>query len=145
MIKIKRFLLKDIKGKKGNLLKFVSRKDKFFKKFGEIYFSEVRPEKFKGWKYHEKRTQIITVVFGKVRFFLKKKMTNKPKVVDIGFPSKLRFEETVMKQEMKTIADDVVVKAVGNVQTFCGQAWLNKCCHTENNDTQTSHPLHPCP
>ena len=63
-----------IKNPKGNLYKMLSKKHNFFKKFGEIYFSEVHPKKFKGWKYHEKRTQIITVVNGKVRFFLKKKL-----------------------------------------------------------------------
>ena len=65
--------IKIIKNSKGNLYKMLSKKHNFFKKFGEIYFSEVHPKKFKGWKYHEKRTQIITVVNGKVRFFLKKK------------------------------------------------------------------------
>lgn len=87
-----------IKNPKGNLYKMLSKKHNFFKKFGEIYFSEVHPKKFKGWKYHEKRTQIITVVNGKVRFFLKKKITNKPKIVDIGFPNKMNL----LKIEPKT-------------------------------------------
>ena len=90
--------IKIIKNPKGNLYKMLSKKHNFFKKFGEIYFSEVYPKKFKGWKYHEKRTQIITVVNGKVRFFLKKKITSKPKVVDIGFPSKMKL----LKIEPKT-------------------------------------------
>ena len=87
-----------IKNPKGNLYKMLSKKHNFFKKFGEIYFSEVHPKKFKGWKYHEKRTQIITGVNGKVRFFLKKKITNKPKIVDIGFPNKMNL----LKIEPKT-------------------------------------------
>ena len=87
-----------IKNPKGNLYKMLSKKHNFFKKFGEIYFSEVHPKKFKGWKYHKKRTQIITVVNGKVRFFLKKKITNKPKIVDIGFPNKMNL----LKIEPKT-------------------------------------------
>ena len=49
-------------------------------------------------EYHKKRTQIITVVNGKVRFFLKKKITNKPKIVDIGFPNKMNL----LKIEPKT-------------------------------------------
>ena len=51
----------------------ISKKDNFFNKFGEIYFSEVCPKKFKGWKIHKKRTQLITVVNGSVKFFIKKK------------------------------------------------------------------------
>ena len=75
-----------IKNSKGNLYKMLSKKHNFFQKIWRDIFSEVHPKKFKGWKYHEKRTQIITVVNGKVRFFfLKKKITNKPKIVDIGF------------------------------------------------------------
>ena len=87
-----------IKNSKGNLFKILSNKHKFFKKFGEIYLSEVCPKKFKGWKYHEKRTQIITVINGKVRFFLKKKIINKPKIVDIEFPNKMNL----LKIEPKT-------------------------------------------
>jgi len=90
--------IKIIKNAKGNLYKMLSKKHNFFKKFGEIYFSEVHPKQFKGWKYHEKRTQIITVINGKVRFFLKKKITNKPKVVDIGFPNRMNL----LKIEPKT-------------------------------------------
>ncbi len=77
MIKIKRFLLKDIKGKKGNLLKFVSRKDKFFKKFGEIYFSEIKYGKTKGWNYHKKNKCHLSVISGRVRFHILKKKGEK--------------------------------------------------------------------
>ena len=50
----------------------ISKKDNFFSKFGEMYFSEVHPKKFKGWKIHKKRTQLITVVNGSVKFFIKR-------------------------------------------------------------------------
>tara|TARA_B100001059_G_scaffold234160_1_gene275936 strand:- start:638 stop:1006 length:369 start_codon:yes stop_codon:yes gene_type:complete len=80
-----------IKNSKGNLYKMLSKKHNFFKKFGEIYFSEVHPKKFKGWKYHEKRTQIMTVISGKIRFFLKKKISDKPKQIDISFSKKIKL------------------------------------------------------
>ena len=63
-----------IKNSKGNLFKLVSKNHNFYNEFGEIYLSEVIRGKFKGWKYHEYRNQIITVVSGKVRFFFKKKL-----------------------------------------------------------------------
>ena len=87
-----------LKNPKGNLYKVVSKNHKFFNIFGELYFTEVYPKKFKGWKYHEKRTQIITVLKGKVRFYLKKKINDKPKVINIEFPDKLKL----LKIEPKT-------------------------------------------
>ena len=87
-----------IKNSKGNLFKIVSKNHNFYNKFGEIYLSEVILGKFKGWKYHENRSQIITVVSGKVRFFFKKKITDKPSFVDLGYPNNLYL----LKIEPKT-------------------------------------------
>ena len=87
-----------IKNPKGNLYKVVSKNHYFYNKFGEIYLSEVIRGKFKGWKYHEYRNQIITVASGKVRFFFKKKITDKPTFVDLEYPSKLYL----LKIEPKT-------------------------------------------
>ena len=60
---------KIIKNKKGDILKFLSIRDNFFKKFGEIYFTEIRKNKIKGWNYHKKNTCLLTVPSGKVKFF----------------------------------------------------------------------------
>lgn len=87
-----------IKNLKGNLFKIISKDHIFYNKFGEIYLSEVHPGKFKGWKYHENRTQIITVVGGKVRFFFKKKISDRPAFVDIEYPNNLKL----LKIEKKT-------------------------------------------
>ena len=83
--------IKIIKNPKGNLFKKISKNDSLFEKFGEIYFSEVYPNKFKGWKFHEKRTQLITVINGSVRFFIKKKSKEKPRKIDIKFPDKMKM------------------------------------------------------
>ena len=56
-------------GKKGDILKFLSKKDSFFKKFGETYFTEIKKNKTKGWNYHKKNNCIIAVPYGKVRFW----------------------------------------------------------------------------
>ena len=73
MIGSKKIPLKVIQVKKGNIYKFISKKEIFFKKFGEIYFSEIKFNKIKGWNYHKKNKCQVAVISGKVRFsFLKK-------------------------------------------------------------------------
>tara|TARA_B100000963_G_scaffold140321_2_gene122229 strand:+ start:22346 stop:22759 length:414 start_codon:yes stop_codon:yes gene_type:complete len=71
---IKIIALKKIKTPKGDIYKFLSKKDKYFKKFGEIYFSEIKKKQKKGWNYHVKNKCHISIIAGKVKFhFLKKK------------------------------------------------------------------------
>jgi len=41
-----------------------------FKRFGEVYFSEVRPGSVKAWKRHTRMTQHFTVPVGRIRFVL---------------------------------------------------------------------------
>ena len=77
---------KIIKNNNGNLIKFTN-KNKLKIKFGEVYFSEVLPNKFKGWKYHEKRNQLLTIVSGKIKFFFKYK--NKKRVVTLNYPNNI--------------------------------------------------------
>jgi dTDP-4-dehydrorhamnose 3,5-epimerase-like enzyme len=57
------------KNKKGDVIKYISKKSKYFKKFGEIYFSEIKKNKIKGWIKHTRNTCIICVPSGKVKFF----------------------------------------------------------------------------
>ena len=71
-IKIKR-----IKHHKGNIIKFIDRKKKYFKGFGELYFSEIKKGKFKGWNYHKKNICLLRVSSGKVKFFFKKNIKSK--------------------------------------------------------------------
>ena len=61
---------KIIKNYKGNIIKFINNKNILFKKFGEVYFSEINPNMTKGWNYHKKNTCLISVVIGKVKFFI---------------------------------------------------------------------------
>jgi dTDP-4-dehydrorhamnose 3,5-epimerase len=46
----------------------LSKKDKFFSGFGEVYFSEIKKNKTKGWNLHKKNTCILSVPFGSVVF-----------------------------------------------------------------------------
>ena len=66
---LKIFKQKIVNNKKGDILKFLSRRDIFFKKFGETYFTEIKKNKTKGWNYHKKNHCIIAVPYGKVNFW----------------------------------------------------------------------------
>ena len=71
MIKI--INLKKINKKDGDLLKYLDKKNKYFKKFGETYFSKIKYKKFKGWFKHKKNKCFITVPMGSVEINFKLK------------------------------------------------------------------------
>ena len=71
MIKnLKVMKLKKIKNHLGDITKYISKKDKFFKKFGEVYFNDIKKNKEKGWNLHKKSTCLITSLKGKILFTL---------------------------------------------------------------------------
>jgi len=61
-----------IKNVNGDILKYANKNEKFFKGFGEIYFSEIKRNKIKGWNYHKKNYCLFSVPFGKVIFNFRK-------------------------------------------------------------------------
>ena len=77
--KIKIIKLKILKNNKGDVLKYINKKDIYFKKFGEIYFTEIKKNNIKGWNFHRKNKCFISVPFGKVRFTFAKKINSKKK------------------------------------------------------------------
>jgi len=104
--KIKLIKLKIIKDKRGDLLKYIDKKSNFYKKFGEIYFNEIKKNETKGWNYHKKNQCIITVPFGKVKFKFTNTIGGKVKVITIGrenykaivIPPKVWFNFTSVKK-----------------------------------------------
>ena len=66
--KIKAIKLEVIRNPKGDILKYLNKKNKHLKKFGEIYFTEIKKNKTKGWNLHKKNTCLLTVPYGKVKF-----------------------------------------------------------------------------
>ena len=82
--KIRIIPLKVLKNIKGDVLKYLNKKDLYLKKFGEIYFTEIKKNKVKGWNFHKKNQCLISVPFGKVKFTLAKKINSKKKVITIG-------------------------------------------------------------
>tara|TARA_Y100000741_G_scaffold365216_1_gene360760 strand:- start:6970 stop:7329 length:360 start_codon:yes stop_codon:yes gene_type:complete len=85
---IKKKNIKIIKNSKGNIIKFADLNNMPFKKLGEIYFSEIKPNSFKGWKYHNLRNQYLTVVNGSVEFSFKKNPKDKIKKIIINIKNK---------------------------------------------------------
>ena len=57
--KIRVVKLKKFNNSIGDTMKYLSKKNSFFKGFGETYFSEIKKNKIKGWNYHKKNNCII--------------------------------------------------------------------------------------
>lgn len=71
---------KILKNRKGNLIKYISKKNSFFNGFGEIYFNEIKLKKKKGWNFHKKNTCLIICLVGKVKFHLVDVKNNEIKI-----------------------------------------------------------------
>ena len=82
--KIKVIELKVIKNSKGDLLKYLDKKSKYFKKFGETYFTEIKKDNMKGWNYHKKLYSLIAVPYGSVKFTFAENIDKKKKIIIIG-------------------------------------------------------------
>ena len=81
---IKIYKLNKLKNLKGDLLKYLNKNNKYFKKFGEIYFTEIKKKKIKGWNFHKKCQCLLTVPVGKVKFEFAEKISGRKKVIIIG-------------------------------------------------------------
>ena len=75
---------KIIRHKKGDIKKFITKKSKEFKGFGECYFSEIKKNQIKGWKKHNKMKMNLIVPLGKVEFRFYSEKENEYKNVVIG-------------------------------------------------------------
>ena len=81
---IKIYKLNKFKNLKGDVLKYLNKNNKYFKKFGEIYFTEIKKKKIKGWNFHKKCQCLLTVPVGKVKFEFAEKISGRKKVIIIG-------------------------------------------------------------
>ena len=61
---------KVISDHRGKIMHMMRSDDKHFKRFGEIYFSQVFPNKIKAWHLHKKMTLSYVAVFGKIKLVL---------------------------------------------------------------------------
>lgn len=62
--------LKKIKDHRGSVLQMIKKNSKYFKKFGEIYFSTLNKNKKKGWNKHLKLFSNISCISGAVTMIL---------------------------------------------------------------------------
>ena len=60
------FELKEIDNNLGSVLHMLRDDSPGFKRFGEVYFSEILPKSVKAWKLHLRQTQNICVPVGKI-------------------------------------------------------------------------------
>ena len=80
--KIKKVPLRIIKNNAGDIIKYLEKKNKYFNKFGEVYFSKIKKGHIKGWNLHKKTYCLITVPYGTVNFVFKDyKMINTRKII----------------------------------------------------------------
>lgn len=69
---------KVFKTKIGKLIKFVNKDSKVFKKFGEVYFNDIKSsQKKNNWIMHKKFQCIILVISGNILFSIRDKKKTK--------------------------------------------------------------------
>ncbi len=66
--KIKFFSKKIISNPKGNIMHYIKKNDKNYIKFGEVYFTWIKKNSLKGWKFHKKMHMNLTVPVGNIKF-----------------------------------------------------------------------------
>lgn len=65
---IKKINKKKINNLKGQIFKYISKKDRYYREFGEVYFNEIKKNHTKGWNLHKKNFCLIYCIQGKVLF-----------------------------------------------------------------------------
>lgn len=70
--------LRIIRDARGAVLHMLRADSPLFQRFGEVYFSEVRPGVVKAWKRHRVVTQHLAVPVGRVKFAIYDDRTGSP-------------------------------------------------------------------
>jgi dTDP-4-dehydrorhamnose 3,5-epimerase len=81
--------LKQIADARGRVMQMLRADSSLFRKFGEIYFSEILPDQVKAWKKHQKMTQHYAVPLGNIKLVMYDDRENSPtrgelQVLEIG-------------------------------------------------------------
>lgn len=89
MNKIKIFKL-DVKfNSKGNIVKLLEASK--INKFGELYISNIKKKKIKGWKLHSKMNMNLFVLSGKIKFVFFNQVNKKFRIIIISASDKKRI------------------------------------------------------
>ena len=75
-MKISTYKLKKIKLEDGDLFHGLRKSDSSFNKFGELYFSWIKPGRIKAWKRHKLMTSNLIVPYGLVKFVFCRDISN---------------------------------------------------------------------
>jgi dTDP-4-dehydrorhamnose 3,5-epimerase len=70
--------LKVIPDERGRLMEILRSDDEVFLKFGQVYITTVYPGVVKGWHYHKKQIDNITVIKGMAKLVLYDNRENSP-------------------------------------------------------------------
>lgn len=62
--------LKEIADNRGPVLRMMRSDSEIFKRFGEVYFSEIHPGAVKAWKRHKEQTQNLAVPVNRIRLVI---------------------------------------------------------------------------
>ena len=62
--------LKVIPDERGRLMEIVRADDEGFRKFGQVYLTTADPGVVKGWHYHKKQYDYMTVISGMMKIVL---------------------------------------------------------------------------
>lgn len=76
--------LKIFKDERGQVMHMLRRDSSEFENFGEIYFSMTNPKVVKAWKLHLKKSQLLSVPIGSVKFVLIDKRPDSPSFGDVN-------------------------------------------------------------
>ena len=109
--KIKFFPKKIISNPKGNIMHYIKKNDENYIKFGEVYFTWVNKNNFKGWKFHKKMHMNLTVPVGNIKFtFFDEKLKKKyifnlseKKFGTLYVPPKIWFSFTNMNKKKDSL------------------------------------------
>ena len=82
--KIKTTPLKIIKLPTGNIMRVLKKNESKNWNFGEAYFSKIKFNKIKAWKYHLKMTLNLAVPQGKVKFVFYSERDDIFRIIEIG-------------------------------------------------------------
>jgi len=69
----------------GNVRRGLRLTDESFVGFGELYFTEIKKNRIKGWKRHTKMTLNLLPVSGEIALYIKRNLNDIPEEVRFGF------------------------------------------------------------
>ena len=108
---------KTIQVENGNVKHGLRSSDNSFKGFGELYFTEVKKNKVKGWKRHTKMTLNLLPVIGDIVLYIKRDLLDTPEEVFFGSDDyKLVCIESNVWFAFKGIADVNVMANLASIE-----------------------------